>query len=105
MDTELKFKGSQNEWTIQGKNLIKSSNEQVASVNSMLDDYEANAKLIAAAPDLLEACIKMYNSIKPKKYGVPLLETDMSSVGQITMPDEESVIAMCRAIEKALIKR
>lgn len=53
------LKHTKGEWFIQGKNLIRCNNEQVASANSMLDEYEANAKLIASAPELLEALIML----------------------------------------------
>jgi hypothetical protein len=57
-------KHTQGEWIIQGKTLIKCNGEQTASVNSMIDEYEANAKLIAAAPDLLNALLAVYKDLE-----------------------------------------
>ena len=50
-------KYTKGDWFIQGKTLIKCQNEQIGSVNSMIDEYEANAKLLATAPELLETLI------------------------------------------------
>ena len=55
----METKHTQGEWSILGKTLIKCNGEQVASVNSILDEYEANAKLIANAPLMLEALLKI----------------------------------------------
>lgn len=70
----MEFKGTKGEWKV---NVTDQTNvfeiisrrpnerEDVCIVNSELDeDAEANAKLIAAAPDLLEACIKASEFIK-----------------------------------------
>ena len=45
---------TQGEWTVEAKNLIKCNGEQIGSANSMIDEYEVNAKLMAASKDLLE---------------------------------------------------
>jgi len=55
----------------------------------------------SGSPDLLEALIEMYKSCKPQKFGVDLFETDLTSVGSITMPSEQAVLKMCNAINKA----
>lgn len=60
----METKHTKGEWFIQGKTLIKCGNEQVASANAILDECESNAKLIAAAPELLEALIDLTNQIK-----------------------------------------
>lgn len=65
------LKRTKGEWTIQGKNLIKCNNEQIGSANSMLDEYEANAKLMAAAPDMLEALIDLDSLINSLGLNLP----------------------------------
>jgi hypothetical protein len=66
-----KIKHTNGEWFIQGKNLIKCGNEQIASANSMLDEYEANAKLISAAPDLLNVVLKLDSLINELGLNLP----------------------------------
>lgn len=54
---------TQGEWTVEAKNLIKCNGEQIGSVNSMIDEYEDNAKVMAASKELLEAL-----EIRPNPY-------------------------------------
>jgi len=70
-----KLKHTKGKWEIEsnksffrilGKSNIKYTIADVYNVNGM-EENEANAKLIAAAPDLLEACINslsVFNSIR-----------------------------------------
>lgn len=51
-------KHTEGEWKVEAKNLIKCNGEQIGSANSMLDEYEANAKVMAASTDMLEALIE-----------------------------------------------
>ena len=56
-------KHTKGEWSVEAINLIKCNGEQICSTNSMIDEYKENAKLIAAAPFLLEALIKLRKSM------------------------------------------
>jgi hypothetical protein len=83
---------------------LNDSTESICQISQRYKSDEeqlANAKLISASKDLLEALIEMYKSCKPQKFGVDLLETDLTSVGSITMPSEQAVLKMCNAINKA----
>lgn len=57
-------KHTEGEWKVEAKNLIKCNGEQIGSANSMLDEYEANAKLMAASTDILEALIEARKVIR-----------------------------------------
>ena len=58
-------------------------------------DQEANAKLIAAAPDLLAACQFMMRKVED-------VRTEMRAAGQVTTNQDEAEVAMIQAaIDKA----
>ncbi len=55
---------TEGEWNVEAKNLIKCNGEQIGSANSMIDEYEANAKVMAAAPDLLKALDELQHEVQ-----------------------------------------
>lgn len=69
-------KHTQGEWKIvesKYQTAIVSDNIMVASVPILHEDKEANAKLIAAAPELLECLNKLTNCIQGTKNGSLIL--------------------------------
>lgn len=71
-----------------------------------LEENKANAKLIASAPDLLEALISLMNDIRPTTYPNRKWEDEMMNqngekIGSISMPQDESLIKALNAIKKA----
>lgn len=59
---ELKFKGTPWPWEVDECGIITSKKFPYDGIGSLYDDqptYEANKKLIAAAPELLEVCVKL----------------------------------------------
>lgn len=64
------LKYTEGEWKVEAKNLIKCNGEQIGSANSMLDEYEANAKLMAASKDLLEALKAMLSRFESTDLGM-----------------------------------
>ena len=77
------MKHTEGEWKVEAKNLIKCNGEQIGSANSMIDEYEANAKLISAAPNILDA-----------------LKAIIKTNGNIAINDKEWINAI-KAINKA----
>ena len=77
----MEFKGTNGEWSIEESfddvykqkifNISTDSMEGLAVIYTggelFKDEQESNAKLIASAPDLLEALIKIRKSIKDQK--------------------------------------
>lgn len=77
----MEFKGTKGEWSIEESfddmykqkifNISTDSMEGLAVIYTgselFKDEQESNAKLIASAPDLLEALIKIRKSIKDQK--------------------------------------
>lgn len=64
-------KHTEGEWKVEAKNLIKCNGEQIGSANSMLDEYEANAKLMASSKKLLEILIKITKVKDIKDFRIP----------------------------------
>lgn len=68
------------------------------------DETLANAKLIAAAPELLEALFELMNSINPHSHPSKRWTTEICHkyhIGSKTMPNDESIIKAIAAIKKA----
>jgi len=77
-----KFKGTRGPWRVsemRGDLIdIRHSDEAIGAISlnlahvvarkSWLSEAEANAKLIAAAPELLEACLRMRNQLQAAGY-------------------------------------
>lgn len=93
----MEFKGTKGEFIIKDrdKNGVFVTNDTgsfaVARVfrgsNLTLEEFEANAKLIAASPDLLELCLLVYNSF---------------GGGNVITFSEKDINDFKQAIEKAL---
>ena len=69
-----------------------------------MDVVEANAKLIAAAPDMfaaLEYLIEAINPIDACRGKFESLGNDRAYVGGMTLPTDESILRCIEAIKKA----
>jgi hypothetical protein len=77
-------------------------NGAIVGANWQKEQDKAKYKALEEShAELFFALNKMYESCKPKRFGVPILETDMTEVGSITCPKEDAVLIMCKAITNA----
>lgn len=103
----METKHTKGKWILDCYNTIVNENKEPIYFTGLYvtecgtEEVQANTKLVAAAPLMLEALIAMYDSCKPKKFGEDLLNTDLTSVGSVTMPSEAAILKMCNAIKKA----
>ena len=108
----MKKKFTEGEWIIDKKRdtvcIDILCNDEV--VATCWDDYDcvdqlrANAKLIAAAPDMfaaLECLIEAINPIDACRGKFESLENDRAYVGGMTLPTDESILRCIEAIKKA----
>ena len=112
---QLEFKGTQGEWTIEEldrtyETEIKCGDTRIAeakhfndgSIPLFLDDPKikegkANAKLIAAAPELLKALQSVISDINPSS-----VDLEKRRVGIKHYSTDESICLIIEAINKAL---
>lgn len=75
---------------------IWSNNRHIGNINEHVDDIkidEANAALIAAAPEMLEA---LENALESLKYSVMVLQAPEKSTMRETITEIESVLKKAR---------
>jgi len=102
----LQFKGTKGEWIKDDTRIYVKSNltdnglmQIINTVNSPIEQREANAKLIASAPDLLEACIKRIEW--SKKYPSNRIYSG-SAMQKMIKESDEIDLQIEKAIQKAL---
>ena len=100
---EKKF--SKGKWRISNSGaFIESENGVIAAISLSAQENINNAKLIAAAPDMLEALEYIIESINPIDACRGKFETlgkDTAYVGSRNMPTEEAILRCIETIKKA----
>lgn len=89
-----KFKGSKSPWSISGDSekwnrIVDANGDLITTCFAMQNEDDANANLISAAPELLEALQEMVSIVKKNTYPQP--DKPSSTWGR--MEAAESVIA------------
>ena len=84
----MEFQGTKGKWEVVAQNetgaLITgmNGNESICTVWGSVDEFEANAKLIAAAPELLEAlieCSAFLNTVQSPDTSARNLKTEIDN--------------------------
>jgi hypothetical protein len=88
-------KHTEGEWKVEAKNLIKCNGEQIGSANSMLDEYEANAKVMASAPDLLKSMIELKKSMDET------IKWQNGGLKHLSQAEQDRYKIICDTIDKA----
>ncbi len=110
----METKHTKGEWIIETQSLsqfaITNRNSAICFIPKLSQNADANSKLIAAAPELLEALVGLINSINPEdacrgKYKDFQPENPeiakKAYVGAKSTPADEQILKALEAIEKA----